>query len=868
MAIPEKTPMPYVPITGEQLRQTIKGKKARSATGPDGWSRKDILRMSPDLLQSVADLFTWVEAGHQWPLTMVTGIVHSLEKRSDPTQVNHYRPITVFSLLYRAWSSIRSRQLLDFLSDKIPARCFGNAPKKTTKDVWFGLQLMLEDHYFSGTPLSGCMLDLEKAFNHLPRVPIIKLGAVLGIPSQILHAWGSALTTMVRRFHIRGATGPALHSSSGLPEGCGMSVVGMMLINVLTDRWLTVRVPRCCMWSYVDNLELTSQEVSQVQAGHDELHKVCDLLALPIDVQKTIFWSTNAQDRQDLRSSNQKVVYWMRDLGGHVQYTKQLTNSVITSKIEKFQPRWQALACSKASYKRKLLAIKTVALPNILHGIASAFVGNAHFDGLRTSALQAIGEHRPGASPLVHFSLVCHPTADPTFFAIWNTLLEIRKYTTSESLSPVLTETTKMPSIYPKPGPGHVLLQRMQQLHWHWNMSDSFVDQSNQTVDLWNCPIQELMVRATEAWQQQVAGQTSLRKTFQGMQYTHAHLSTRQLPTDPIDQGLLRTVMNGTFYTADHLPKRDESLSDTCPYCGQVDSVLHRNWHCPALEEARVECPQHIKKMVLDMPPAVQNHGWFPTPSTLLCFRQALGNTPDTTQDFQHIPHEPQELDLFTDGSCLGPADSLTRVAGWGVVVATPIGESDFAPVSSGLVRGWYQSITRAELQAAISAVSFAVHRSKPFRLWVDSSSVVSRIRQFARTTDFTAHVNKPNHDLLQRLFDIMSQAKHLFRGVVKVYSHQNLQAGFSPSEQWAFRGNHAADELAAMEFSNHTELMTLRQKLLEEVKHLETLRNWTHRMFVQVGRKALTINKTQLLQKQHNEDPRQDLQLEPLVMQ
>ena len=59
----------------------------------------------------------------------------------------------------------------------------------------------------------------------------------------------------------------------------------------------------------------------------------------------------------------------------HVQYSKQMTHSVITEEIEKILPKWQALALSKASYKRKLLAIKTVAWPNLLHGIASAYAG-------------------------------------------------------------------------------------------------------------------------------------------------------------------------------------------------------------------------------------------------------------------------------------------------------------------------------------------------------------------------------------------------------------------------------------------------------------------------------------------------------------
>lgn len=58
---------------------------------------------------------------------------------------------------------------------------------------------------------------------------------------------------------------------------------------------------------------------------------------------------------------------------------------------------------------------------------------------------------------------------------------------------------------------------------------------------------------------------------------THTcHASTRKQPFDYMDRSLLRTVINSTFYTTDHLPKKDEHLSSRCPYCGEEDSIIHR----------------------------------------------------------------------------------------------------------------------------------------------------------------------------------------------------------------------------------------------------------------------------------------------------
>eukprot|EP00435_Cladocopium_sp_Y103_P056616 s730_g19.t1 len=694
----------------------------------------------------------------------------------------------------------------------------------------------------------------------------MQVGVLLGIPTQILHSWATALQVMERRFHIRGATGPPLRSCSGLPEGCGLSVVGMLLINVIADKWLSVRVPSCALWSYVDNLEITGASASTVQQGYAELSHILDMLDVPIDEQKTIFWSTDPTERSHLRASEQPVAYWTRDLGGHVQYSQQLTNSVVTSKIVQFQPRWKSLATSKAGYKKKLHAIQAVAWPNMLHGIASAMVGPSHFDDMRTAALRALGEHRPGLSPIMHLSLICHPKVDPAFYAIWCTLIETRKYIPFEIACPILHDASRSFKIRPKPGPVHLLLHRMAQLHWSWNSVGTFLDEYGVPIDIWQVPIQELMQRACEAWQTQTAGLASTRKTLDGMQFTHAHLSTRKLPTDPTDHSILRTCLNGTFYTADHLPHRDANLSSACPFCGETDSVVHRNWHCDALAQARIECTPEMRSEILAQAPAVFNHGWMPTPQSLQPFRVGLDTIPTDIQPFERSAPA-KELDLFTDGSCLGPRDSLTRLASWGVVKACPGGLSDFQPVASGLLPGRFQSVTRAELYAAIVAVNFAIAESLPFRLWIDNQFVVRRIRFFAKCASYTANVTKPNHDLLQMLYDRLAEAQGLFLGVVKVYSHQDLNKVSDPCERWACIGNQAADDVATYEFCNHPHLMALRDKLVHEVAHIENMRNTIHAVFVKVGRLALTMTK-RLNQESPEEDPRRDLQLAPPVMQ
>ena len=443
---PEAT---FPEITLELWRPTLKKKKQRAATGPDAWSRNDLLKLPDDLTNGIIRLLSNIENGSPWPQTVITGLVFSLEKIAGAAKVNQYRPITVFSIIYRTWSSIRAKQCLRHLLQFVPATCFGNIPQRSTTQVWLGIQALIEQSDTDQVSLSGVMVDIVKCFNHLPRIPIIEVCCHLGVPAGILRAWGLALCQMQRRFAIRGSVGPPITSSTGCAEGCGLSVVGMLAINILIDFWVTTRIPRITLWSYVDNLEVTATKVEDSIAALQTLSDILSALDLDLDKDKTFLWSNTAKDRKIIRDSNLTVKMWSRDLGGHVQYSRQNTNAVVTSRINAFKDRWKDFARSHAPYHQKLNAIKMVAWPNVLHGITSVHLSDEYHDELRTGALRGLQAQSAGTSPIAHLSLVEHPSADPGFYSLWKTVSDIRTFLTPETCIRVLDEISR-PSILDK----------------------------------------------------------------------------------------------------------------------------------------------------------------------------------------------------------------------------------------------------------------------------------------------------------------------------------------------------------------------------------------------------------------------------------
>lgn len=264
--------------------------------------------------------------------------------------------------------------------------------------------------------LTGWVIDLIKAFNMLPRTPIMHFMSILQVAPQIMLAWGTALVSMERRFKLHNCVGPPLRSSTGYPEGCALSVTAMLAHNLVSHMFLKLRHPSVTLWSYVDNIESTAPGAADALQALNTFQDLSELMDVAIDTNKSYSWSVDATQRKHLRDSHQVTKLSARDLGGHVQYSKVVTNCTVTQRCEDIKPLWGRLARSLAPYLQKVRALTSKAWPSCLHGVASVHLADDHFDRLRTGALQGLGEHSSGTSPLIHLSLVEGPMADPQAF--------------------------------------------------------------------------------------------------------------------------------------------------------------------------------------------------------------------------------------------------------------------------------------------------------------------------------------------------------------------------------------------------------------------------------------------------------------------
>ena len=591
----EGSPMPSQPITLKQLQHTLRSKKARSATGMDGVSKQDLVHAPEHLQESLTQLLNDVEISGNWPEQLLHGAIHSLAKVPNAEEVGQFRPVTVLPMMYRVWSSIRSRQILAHLGTVAPPTMLGNMPHKDAPTFWWQLQLEVENAQLTDMPMAGVTTDLIKAFNGLPREPIFHAARKLGIPECILRAWKAAAAGIQRHFYVRDQPGPALTSVTGFVEGCGMSVCAMAIYCLVLHSYAANKVPRAVMYSYVDNLEFLSGDPDAACEALEAIAAMTEWMGVPIDRRKTFAWGTTAPLRRTLEDQVPLVMLSAKDLGGHLQFSGKQTNFSVKSKCQDLQWLWRKLAQSRAPLTQKLKVLTTVAWPRAFHSASIVHLSDAILTDLRRDAVKALGISKSGLNPQVFLSLQGNALCDPGFFILWDALSKFRRFATASLVEAMLSQVAWTPSRIKRPGPIGVLTSRLSQIGWAWSHETQFRDHTGECIDIMHCPIQELRYRVKRSWHHMVGHLVMERKGYAGIQTVDAWTSVMTVPDlSPEENGLLRTLQAGTFMTNDHLQPAGLVDSKSCKFCGQDDSMEHRHWHCQETQSLRDMLPPDV----------------------------------------------------------------------------------------------------------------------------------------------------------------------------------------------------------------------------------------------------------------------------------
>ena len=804
-------------------------------TGMDGVSIHDLRNMPDRVVEQLLTLIHHIETTGEWPEQLVHGAVHSLQKVPDACKVSQFRPITILPVVYRIWSSIRCKQLIRYLQQFAPPGIYGNVTGKSATAMWYELQLQIEVAQWEGTALTGSIADIVKAFNCLPRIPILAAAVQLGVHQSIIRPWTATLTRLTRHFVIRKSYGPGLKSSTGLAEGCGLSVAGMMITNIVMHKYMSLRSPSIAMMSYVDNWEMNAEEVEDVIDGMQHLEQFCTMWDLQLDQTKTIYWSINASARHMLRQAEFKVINSCRDLGGHLQFTKQKTNKTLAEKCASIRKLWPRLHQCRSPLRHKFKVLRCKAWPRVLHSCPAVHVNSHILTSLRRGAMQGLGLHKPGANPMIQLSWLLFPTHDPECYAIFSSVRHARRFANSEALDPFLEATSQVPERQQMPGPIGVLISHLAALGWTYGRNGVFYDLHNLPIDVFRGAYQEVAFKIARDWQQSVGRQVQHRSGFEGAQIVEPFFVGKSCKClSDHDRGIVRAALNGTFFTEDFLGKIHGAPTAewTCPKCENPDSIPHRYWACPATAESRRQIPEVHYDFIQKQPDITKHRGWLTQPPDYVEFQEQLLRIPDQTADFMH-PHQESFKDAFTDGTGVDPTQPHSRLVAWGWVMGCSQSQK-FYPMACGGIPGLLQTIGRAELAAVLSVLKYVCATACPVRVWIDNQYILDKTQQLHKQT-VDLDPMQPDHDLWEGVQFCLQQITQTI-SFHKVCSHQ-LHSKLDLVDQWICSGNDHADQLARTALDSlPVQVRILQRQVSEQLQFRQQVSDHLIQHIIRVG--------------------------------
>ncbi|CAE7600361.1 Pol [Symbiodinium necroappetens] len=771
--------------------------RPRAARGPDGWARDDLLSLPPARTAELLSFLRSLELdGRPWPKQLVIGFVCLLNKGNGRLDANGFRPICLFSIIYRTWAGIRARQVLAALRSIVPDGLFGFVPGREATELWYSVQLEVELSILGGTRLLGLSTDVVKAFNCLPRAPLLSLAAQLGCPRRLLGPWSSFLEVTERRFMIRQQVSKAVLSTSGFPEGCPLSPVAMVFADWAYHVYIQAFAPAVRAFSFVDNFACTAFSAAALLHAYNLVRCFMDLLRLQLDAAQTFAWATVAADRGVLATAGFKVLQTARELGGVMSFGPSVRNSALRERCKLLNPLWKKLQRSRAPCSLKLSVLPKKLWAKALHGISGTPLAESVVHSLRTSATSSLRIRPGGSSSLLRLSTAPLMTADPGFYQLLCCVLDARRM--AHKVPNFLSLWRHFSSLRDGRqlhGPLSKLTSVLAQVGWAVQLPPWVMDHHGIVHNLLDLPGPLLRRLLEQAWLGFVACQHSHRKTMSNLcGIDLALLRATQLALGALDAARLAAIQSGAFWCGQQQARFDMGQTGLCPLCQVEDSVEHRLRHCPRYAAARVE-HAWVLDMWDELPVSVTHHLLPPANPHLPALHRLLQDGLDTTGQFFCKGSGSGWQCLFTDGSCHTSRSADLALAGWGVILANT-GQA----VACGTVPGLLQTAPRAEILALTAAARWALATGLPCLVWTDAANVCAGV---AMILDSGCVPGTADNDLWSRLAGFLKQLNPRRFLVRHTPSHLDTGLTESPTEDWLAIHNNHADVLAGIANSN-----------------------------------------------------------------
>ena len=357
-------------ISRREVKKQLKKMKNGKAIGPDGipvevWKSlgEEGIDMLWDLMNKIYQQEMMPE---QWRESFIVPIY---KEKGDIQDCSNYRGIKLMSHSMKLWERIIDERIREETS--VGEEQFGFMPGRGTTDAMFALRQVMEKYREKQRGLHIVFIDLEKAYDRVPRQEVWRCMREKGTPEKyvsLIQDMYEGATTKVKS--SVGLT-RSIQVRVGLHQGSALSPYLFDLVMDVISQEIRDMSPWCML--FADDIMICSTERELVEGKLEQWRKALEDRGLKISRGKTEYLRFNEDQDTEICMEGVRLnrVENFKYLGSKVSSDGNL-DAEITHRVQAGWRNWRKMSgvlCDpKINVRLKGKVYKTVVRPAMMYG--------------------------------------------------------------------------------------------------------------------------------------------------------------------------------------------------------------------------------------------------------------------------------------------------------------------------------------------------------------------------------------------------------------------------------------------------------------------------------------------------------------------
>ncbi|KAK3507722.1 hypothetical protein QTP70_034827, partial [Hemibagrus guttatus] len=380
-------------IRKDEVRKALKRMKSGKAVGPDDIPVEVWKCLGEAAVEFLASLFNRVLESERMPEEWRRSVLVPIFKnKGDVQSCSNYRGIILMSHTMKLWERVVEARLRKVV--EICEQQYGFMPRKSTTDAIFALRILMEKYRDGQKELHCVFVDLEKAYDRVPREELWYCMRKSGIAEKYVRV----VQDMYERSRtvVRCAVGQTeeFKVEVGLHQGSALSP---FLFAIVMDQ-LSEEVRQESPWTmmFADDIVICSESREQVEENLERWRFALERRGMKVSRSKTEYMCVNEREGSGtvrLQGEEVKKVQEFKYLGSTVQSNGECGKEV-KKRVQAAWNGWRkvsgVLCDRKISARIKGKVYRTVVRPAMLYGLETVSLRKRQESELEVAELKML----------------------------------------------------------------------------------------------------------------------------------------------------------------------------------------------------------------------------------------------------------------------------------------------------------------------------------------------------------------------------------------------------------------------------------------------------------------------------------------------